>query len=374
MSSSDNNLTFTAAELRELVKGRLKNAENEFLPPWTGMVEDDTAELLAYLDAVGDNPIMETELGRRMVSREAPLQAARAVEQGKPALMRYLIGNTKSGANATEWDGHRKFLNLLSREALVLWMYGPPGTGKTNFAGVVVEEWRTAHRMRGTPTEVATNLESWEDQDHYINDYDSLKEWINPSSRSGRVQKFFLFDDSTKWTRSKGKTAEQVDRMEGLISVIRKGGGNLGVIGHREKAAGPGIRDQATVIVSKEHKKRATFYRAVDLEGRPDEKMFELQAIPKAGIKYDDKEGGTWDWCADEEEGPDAATIAAEIVEEFRETGKSRCIRPDRRPGVDRLMVDEAQLKARYGVGRGVAADARAEVEYLLGDELDPAE
>jgi len=341
---SDSGETWEAAlEAREYARGR--KPDDPEMHPHAGLVDDERVRrLLTHLanhydpratDEDMPASIEDTRLWDLLLSTASTESTQRAVEEGRGSQLSFTAGDPARTSDVSGIKAINRIEEVVDKEAPIIYLMGEPGSGKTNIALLLAQLWARIQEREGRSYELASNIRTWEEQDHWIERFSELKSWATEfvedlpgggeTLADGAPRKLYVFDEASSHAVGIGEQGFQAGMLLGpLVKKIRKGNAGLIIIGHDGKDVHPAVRVLAVVIRRYvENKKRATLYRSIrNRQGQ--DMIVDASGVPMTDYSYDDKEATRFVWDVDgdgdvEDEVVDAARdLAADAIEEER--------------------------------------------------------
>lgn len=306
----------TSGELREFIDGNLSRKNSDIFAH-TGFVPNGNKQMMNMLNRFeiaysGNNPNVphrfeNTQVGQMFRNVLGTQVANQAVKDGNISQMKYITGQQEYGNDASSIHSVMKLRDRMDTDAYIGYMFGHMGNGKSNFAFLLGE---IAKRELGY--KVYSNVKSaYEsgDTDGYINTFGELLSVYAGGEQISEISDIqtndidtleeeilFIFDEGNQ--EASGYSQDAYDTMEYLgkmLTLIRKVGGHLIIIGHTGKDVHPHIRRLTTDCIHKVSKKKAVFYEdVVEADGKG--KKAEINKIPETNWNYDHLEISFWDW------------------------------------------------------------------------------
>ena len=293
------------SKLREIASGSADGAAT--LGSTTGIAPEHEAAMSFFersLAARGQR-VDATELGKELVESFESRQASRAVHEGNPDLLAYLVGMTDSELSADAVTVLSKMTEAIENNGapMQLVVGGLPETGKTNTALLVARIWKMLH-----PDGVLiTNMESLLFRDLLVRTADGLlDELVTLEDRRALV----LIDEASRCFGAKKYGYQVEEQWVSLAKKFAKFGGAPGgvdsvLIGHTLLDISPECLRLATLVLWKEEKELGQFYASVDPEDRaltnpmfPDP-LSPVEKMPDRYYDPDDMAPWTWDLNAE---------------------------------------------------------------------------
>lgn len=375
-----------ALEAREYARGR-KPDEPE-MHSHAGLVDDDRIRrLLSHLAnhydprAHEDMPrsVEDTRLWNLLLSTESTESIQEAVYSGRGSQLSYAAGDPGRTSDVSGIKAIGRIEDVLDVEAPIVYLLGEPGSGKTNFALLLAQIWTRIQRREGRNFELASNIRTWDEQDHWIERFSRLEEWATEyvedlpdggeTLRDGAPRKLYVFDEASSHAAGIGEDAHHAGTLLGpLVKKIRKGNAGLIIIGHDGKDVHPAVRVLAIAIRRYvENKKRATLYRSIrNRKGR--DQIVDVSGVPMTDYSYDDKEATRFVWDVDgdeDEEVLDAARdLAEDVVEDELRLTAARLAEMSEDGRLDASQSDIARALGNYDQ----SWVSRAKSAYQSGD------
>jgi hypothetical protein len=292
-----------AGKMREYLEGDIRSGDRERPYSFVGRVPPEFEDMLiackAAYEKYGDGRFEDTEFYRDWVTVAMSKEAGHAVRNDDLVTMQSFVGEPQSTEDVSGIQTTRRLRDGLRRPAYVCYIHGHMGNGKTDFALLLAELWKDETEARGDDAVIAANIESFEEKDEYISDFDEYVEWLEETDK----EKMFIFDEASSHASGYASQAQQSRKLGRLVNLIRKYNGNIVIIGHTGKDVHPDIRRKCIHFVRKTGTKTNEIRTRNDIgEGEGDFDLeMQLEGIPQTSFTYDHKEASSWDWGEDNE-------------------------------------------------------------------------
>lgn len=294
MSSDNSDKAYSAAELGDFARNELGAKENDLIRPFAGMVGDrDRVDFLNYLDSLITEDervkggLLDTPLGREMVSNSGTVAADRAATEGNVSQMQSIVGLTSTQGEGG--DLLTRAARKLSDEGAIGLTFGPPGAGKTATVLDVALVWKAV-----TGGVVLSNIDAPQVVDHHVTTdqealarmqatprpcllaLDEVREQLKSDNRKRAEQ----FADALRLIRKKEDGDEYAKRGSALL------------VAHTQKGTAPGIRRLATFGLRKPDRERPGYVELLDSVGAVDEWYpdGEFKGLTDTAVEYDEHE------------------------------------------------------------------------------------
>lgn len=281
-------------------KGLLKDLDEKVL-----FFKDDISTKFALLQISNypywhpDVPadIRESEIWKDMVKYNKTINVINKIQNGNQSELSAMSGLQGDGLEAT---GLEKYENEIIQPGKIIYMFAEMDKGKTFFASLGLNLFwnKIKHRSSDAKKEniIGSNLKTVGGS--YCNNIPKLVDWLKNTDKD----KLFLFDEASLHANSFNGGHNTYSGLLPLIILIRRYSGRIIFIGHSGNDLGRQIRKMATVV-SKDSRKKATFYKGIDDQGEPYGKKFSLYSIPemidgaeKEGFLPNTHDKGSWEW------------------------------------------------------------------------------
>lgn len=339
-SSEDNKREFsTSGEFSEFVNNNLEK-ENDSVFGHSGYVPNSDSDMMKLLNrfAIAYDPTNpnvphsfdNTFVGQMFKKTLGTKVANQAVKDGNISQMKYITGQQHYGYDASSIHSIMKLRNRFDRDAYVGYMFGHMGDGKSNFAFLCGEICK-----RELGYKVYSNVKSVYEEGHtdgYINTFGELLSVYAGGTKITDIKEIqtedidtpdedilFIFDEGNQ--EASGYSSDAYETMETLgkmLTLIRKVGGHLIIIGHTGKDVHPHIRRLTTDCIHKVSKKKVMFYDDVE-EAKGKGLKDTITGVPPTNWSYDHLEISFWDWSMQTNEEMDEI---GETVEMKQTTGE----------------------------------------------------
>lgn len=312
---NDSQKTYSAAQLREAIRGDL-DQEVEALYPHAGMVPDvDAREHLNHLARVHEwaddedlpDEFHETAAYQGIVPGEGTHMATDAVESGNVSQMQHVVGMVDS----TTDDGQtakQRMAKTLAREGAIVLVTGVPGSGKTAMTLDVV---RIASVLENA--HVIGNIGSWNVIRPPGTDRDECTDLVEDSeelgNRMGQIEGRVIgaIDEAAQALRQTGGNQQKAEKMAADLKLVRKKlpdrgdryarRGSAAIIAHTLKGVGAEIRRVVDELWHKPSAKdpgRVEIYD-VSNDGSSMEQIASYKGLTDTRESYNEHEGSTFD-------------------------------------------------------------------------------
>jgi energy-coupling factor transporter ATP-binding protein EcfA2 len=286
---------YAAAELATT----LRDDPGEPVRSWAGLIDDKrTLRYLNYLDDRLDQPIEQTERGRRIIANAATETIDESVRAGNVSQMKTATGLT----NQSE-DKDRFFVEVadrLTHEGAVGLVFGSPGSGKTSLVLDTANVWRAV-----TGGKVIANVD-WEGADASFSSDEEMLEAM--ASYQGPV--LAVLDEVAQELSGFGTGSKKAEAFSDSLLFIRKRQeehgeyakrGSVLSVAHTRTKTAKEIRRVASFAVEKPDKTRPDRARILESEGGKDEwdELATYQGLTDTAENYDQYEASSFEVSAD---------------------------------------------------------------------------
>jgi hypothetical protein len=312
----------TSGEFSEWQKGNLQG-DSSHIFNHAGYVPSEDTQLMKLLNRFNiayDNTspnaphnFEQTQVSQMFTSVMGTKVANQAVKDGNISQMKYFTGQQNYNQDSSSIHALMNLRDRMDTDAYIGYMFGHMGNGKSNFAFLMGE---IAKRELGY--KVYSNVKSVYENGHtdgYINTFGELLSVYAGGTKISEIADIqtmdidtmnddilFIFDEGNQ--EASGYSQDAYDTMENLgkmITLIRKVGGHLIIIGHTGKDIHPHIRRLTTDCIHKVSKKKAKFFDDVENAKGKNLKL-EISGIPLSNWDFDTLEISFWDWSMETNE------------------------------------------------------------------------
>lgn len=312
------NQTFSAAKLREFVKGEIK--ENNDLYQHTGIVspESKSQEMLSFLEGIYDNRRenlphdLEATKAATTIRRSA---ASRYVGKSIEDTPSYAVGMTEQEVEIAPAKAFSKIQNsILNNQAPYIGcMFGHPNAGKTNFGLLYLELWKElvdqkydsdlkpviisnarSLKPKYTVTGIRSLVELVFGSEEYF-ESDGAKG--TPPEIDENRPKFLFFDECSTHLDARKFGYEVANQYLPWVKRFAKVNLDALHIGHSGMDIHKDLRRStiSTEFIFKRDLKVADVYSSMD-DDQGSDKKYRLEAIPETSIPYDPDDFSPWRW------------------------------------------------------------------------------
>jgi len=300
---------YAAAELATA----LRDEPGEPVRSWAGLIDDkQTLRYLNYLDDRLDQPIEETERGKRIIANAATETIDESVRAGNVSQMKTATGLT----NQSE-QKERFFVEVadrLTHEGAVGLVFGSPGSGKTSLVLDTANVWRAV-----TGGKVIANVD-WEGADGQFYSDDEMLETM--ASHQGPV--LAVLDEVAQELSGFGTGSKKAEAFSDSLLFIRKRQeehgeyakrGSVLSVAHTRTKTAKEIRRVASFAVEKPDKTRPDKARILESEGGKDEwdELATYQGLTDTAETYDEYQASDFEVSEDydsDDDGDDSGLSA----------------------------------------------------------------
>lgn len=306
-----------SSELEAYVNNRLQT-ENEKVHEHMGLVPNAEGSEIQFMNFLAStyNPNMHpempqsfgnTKIGDLMKRNLATQVGTQAVKDGNISQMKYITGKQQYGFDASSIHTLRKLRDRMKQDAYIAYLFGHMGNGKSEFANLMGE---LASEELGY--KVYSNVRSTYENGHSDGYIYTFGEYLKTLAGGEKVEELqdiqnsdielpdqkilFIFDEGNQEASGYSDDAyETMNKMGKMLTLIRKVGGILIIIGHTGKDVHPHIRRLSNDCIHKTGKKTAKIYQDVQ-EAKGVDLKEEIKGIPKSNWNFDTLEISFWDW------------------------------------------------------------------------------
>lgn len=294
MGNDNSDKAYSAAELGDFARGELGAKENDLLRPFAGMVGDrDRVDFLNYLDSLLSEDervkggLMETPLGREMVTNSGTVAADRAAKEGNVSQMQSIVGLTSNQGEGG--DLLTRAARKLSDEGAIGLTFGPPGAGKTATVLDVALVWKAV-----TGGVVLSNIDAPEVADHHVTtDQEALKRMQatpKPCLLALDEVRDQLKADNRKRAEQFGDALRLIRKKEDDDQYAKRGSALL--VAHTKNGTAPVIRRLSTFGIRKPDRQQPDYVELLDSVGGEDDWFpeSEFKGLTDTAVDYDEHE------------------------------------------------------------------------------------
>jgi len=319
---NDSQKTYSAAQLREAIRGDL-DEEVEALYPHAGMVPDaDAREHLNHLARVHEwandddlpDDFGETRAYEAIVPGEGTHMATDAVEAGNVSQMQHVVGMVDSSSGGGK-DAKQRMAATLAREGAIVLVTGAPGSGKT---ATTIDAARMASVLENA--HIIGNVGSWPAIRPQGTDPDECEDLVEDSEalgeRMGQIEGRVIaaIDEAAQALRQTGGNQQKAEKMAADLKLVRKKlpdrgdryarRGSVALIAHTLKGVGAEIRRVVDEVWNKPSAKdpgRVEIYD-VSTDGSSMDQVASYKGLSDTREPYNEHEGSTFDVPLGDEE------------------------------------------------------------------------
>ena len=259
------NIAYAAAELAST----LRDESTERVRGWAGLIDDpDTLAILNRADAVLEEPVEETPLGREIIRAAATETIDHAAKTANVSQMKSATGLTNQNESKEEF--FTQVASRLTHEGAVGLVFGSPGAGKTSVVLDTATVWRAI-----TGGRVVANID-WDGADAQFYSDDEMLETM--AGYQGPV--LAVLDEIAQELSGFGTGSKKAEAFSDSLLFIRKRQeehgeyakrGSVLSVAHTRTKTAKEIRRVASFAVEKPDRTRPDRARVLESEGGKDE-------------------------------------------------------------------------------------------------------
>lgn len=368
MGNDNSDKAYSAAELGDFARGELGAKENDLLRPFAGMVGDrDRVDFLNYLDSLLTEDdrvkggLMDTSLGREMVSNSGTVAADRAAEEGNVSQMQSIVGLTSNQGEGG--DLLTRAARKLSDEGAIGLTFGPPGAGKTATVLDVSLVWKAV-----TGGVVLSNIDAPEVIDHHVTtDQEALQRMQStpkPCLLALDEVRDQLKADNRKRAEQFGQALRLIRKKEDGDDYAKRGSALM--VAHTQNGTAPVIRRLATFGLRKPDREQPGYVELLDSVGSVDEWYpdGEFSGLTDTAVDYDEHEASEFHVVLEEESDEEEVD-----PDEVRKTAQIETAIRAVKPWSDDEGMSQIDAVELVDFGRGWVGDRCR--EWKRGDHRD---
>jgi len=307
--SEDKSKTYASAELAS----KIRDDPTEPIRGSAGLIDDrETLDLLNYYDALLDEPVEETEIGKEIIQNAATRTMDDAVRHGSVSQMKAGTGMTNQNREGSELLSDA--VDELEHEGAIGLVFGAPGSGKTATTLDIGMTWRA--RTGGA---LIGNTD-WDGFDRVVHSDEEMLEAM--ASIEGPV--LAVLDEIAQELSGFGSGNKAAEQFSDSLLFIRKQEekhgkhpkrGSALMVGHTRTKTAAAIRRVASFGVEKPSRSDPGIARILETEGGSDswEEGDDYKGLTDTAANYPEHEASEFDIILDEEDDGDDGPSADDV-------------------------------------------------------------